>query len=100
MNALQELGRGTDQITQALGSLVGASGNVKESTKNIETKSSRSNKSLSQVADLSRQNHEAINEISAAMLDIGKALVDITALGEKNVQSLDSMDKEIGRFKF
>ena len=100
MNALQELGRGTDQITQALGSLVGASGNVKESTKNIETKSIRSNESLSKVADLSRQNHEAINEISAAMSDIGKALVDITALGEKNVQSLNSMDKEIGRFKF
>lgn len=98
LNALQELGRGTEQITEALTSLVGASAAVKESTKAIEEKSDQTNSALGQVADLSRQNHEAIAEISRAMMDITKALSDISSLGGKNLESLDVLDGEIRRF--
>ena len=98
LDALQELARGTDQITSALSSLVGSSAAVKESTKSIEEKSDQTSAALSQVADLSRQNHEAIAEISRAMADIGKALTDINSLGSKNIQSLDVLDGEVSRF--
>ena len=98
LNALQELGKGTDQITQALSSLVGASAAVKDSTNKIDQRAGRSTESLARVANLSRQNHEGIMEISRALDDIGKSLNEINGLGAKNMNSLDTLDKEIGRF--
>jgi len=53
---------------------------------------------LEQVSDLSRQNHEGIEEIRRAMDEIGISIRAIIGLGSKNVGAMDALEGEVRRF--
>jgi len=99
LSALEELGQGTGQITEALDHLNAASHTVRDSAVRIETQADEGREALEKVSGLSRQTHEGIDEIRQAMDEIGTTIRDIISLGGKNVESMDSLNKEVRRFK-
>ena len=98
LSALEELGQGTGQITEALDHLNEASHSVRDSAVKIEAQAAEGRDSLEKVSGLSRQTHEGIDEIRQAMVEIGRTVDDIIALGSKNAESMDALDGEVQRF--
>ncbi len=99
LSALEELGQGTGQITEALDHLNAASHSVRESAVKIEVQAGEGRESLEKVSGLSRQTHQGIDEIRQAMDEIGTTIRDIISLGAENAESMDTLDREVRRFK-
>ena len=97
-SALEELGQGTGQITEALDHLNTASHSVRDSAVKIESQAAEGRASLEKVSGLTRQSHEGIDEIRRAMDEINVTIRDIISQGEKNVESMDSLENEVKRF--
>jgi len=98
LSALEELGQGTGQITEALDHLNAASHSVRDSAVKIEAQAGEGRESLEKVSGLSRQTHEGIDEIRQAMDEIGTTIRDIISLGARNIESMETLDKEVRRF--
>ncbi len=98
-SGLKEISVGTSEITEALGSLVHVTESVKSSGKEILTRSGKIENAMENVSRLSTQNTGALNESVVGIEQITEAVSDVSSLGMKNNDSIEIIEREIGRFK-
>ena len=99
LSALAELSVGTKQITEALDNLSEASSGMKEYSKSVEASTTGSQKTLDEIASLSKDNNTGMVEISAGMDEVSSAISHIRELVTQNQDAMSKIADLIGNFK-
>ena len=98
-NAMDEQAIGSKQVLEALTDIREVSTKVRDASKQMTTGSREVLEEMRRLAQISDEISQSMNEMAAGSAQINEAVTHVSDMAQNNNRSIESLSKEVGRFK-
>jgi len=98
INGMNELSIGSNQILQALHNQVSITENLRDSSKEMFSRTDNIEKSMQNVTELSSTNVHSIKDMTSGVHEIMNSMIRITDMGTENASNTTKLEVEVNKF--